>query len=95
MVNQNKVTNREAGRSPKAIRLAQFTVTDVSQVSPSLAIDCLCSSQSPKGLWQSSGKEVLKNQAGCPPWISSWRVKPVEELLREFIVSTAQGTRRT
>ena len=36
MVNQNKVTNLEAGRSPYAVPSAQFTVTNVSQVSPSL-----------------------------------------------------------
>ena len=36
MVNQNKVTNLEAGRSPQAVPSAQFTVTNVSQVRPSL-----------------------------------------------------------
>ena len=36
MVYQNKVTNLEAGRSPQAVSSAQFTVTNVSQVSPSL-----------------------------------------------------------
>ena len=36
MVNQNKVTNFEAGRLPLAVPPAQFTVTNVSQVSPSL-----------------------------------------------------------
>ena len=36
MVNQNKVTNLEAGRSPYAVLSAQVTVTNVSQVSPSL-----------------------------------------------------------
>ena len=36
MVNQNKVTNLEAGRSPWAVLSAQFTVTNVSQVSHSL-----------------------------------------------------------
>ena len=36
MVNQNKVTNLEAGKSPWAVPSAQFTVTNVSQVSPSL-----------------------------------------------------------
>ena len=46
-----------------------------------LAIDCLCSSQSPTGLLKSSGKGVLKNQAGRPQWNSLWGVKPVEELL--------------
>ena len=45
-----------------------------------LAIDCLCSSQSPTGLLKSSRKGVSKNQAGRPPWNSSWGVKPVEEL---------------
>ena len=40
-------------------------------------------------------KGVLKNQAGRPPWNSSWEVKPVEELRCQFMVSTAQGTRRT
>ena len=36
MVNQNKVTNLEAGRLPLAVLSAQFTVRNVSQVSPSL-----------------------------------------------------------
>ena len=36
MVDQNKVTNLEASRSPEAILSAQFKVTDMSQVSPSL-----------------------------------------------------------
>ena len=36
MVYQNKVTNLEAGRSPYAVPSAKFTVTNVSQLSPSL-----------------------------------------------------------
>ena len=36
MVHHNKVTNLEAGGPPQAIPSAQLTVTDMSQVSPSL-----------------------------------------------------------
>ena len=96
MVNQNKVTNLEvAGRRRGFRRLSSRSRMCLRLVPAWLARDCLCSSQSPTGLLKSSGKGVLKNHAGRPPWNSSWGVKPVEELRCQFMVSTAQGTRRT
>ena len=99
MVYQNKVTNLEglglglglklAGRRRRFRQLCSRSRMCLRLVPAWLARDCLCSSQSATGLLKSSGKGVLKNQAGRPPWNSSWGVKPVEELCCEFMVSTA------
>ena len=68
MVNQNKVTNLKTGGSPwRFRRLSSHSLTCRRLVPAWLAIDCLCSSQSPTGLLKSSGKGVLKNQAHRPP----------------------------
>ena len=89
MVNQDKVpTLKLAGPRRQFRRLCSRSRMCLRLVPAWLAIDCLCSSQSSTGLLKSSGKGVLKNQAGRPPWNSSWGVRPVEESRCELMVCT-------
>ena len=88
-----------AGAAQEAPNIGQWEGQDVPMVRSS---SCTVKRGMPSSrrylptyLLKSSGKGVLKNQAGRPPWNSSWGVKPVEELRCEFMDSTAQGTRRT
>ena len=57
-------TLKLAGGRRRFHRISSHSQTCLRLVAAWLAIDCLCSSQSPAALLQSSGKGVLKNQAG-------------------------------
>ena len=96
MVNQNKVINLEIGGAPAAISSAHFRFTDVSQVSLSLLGHRLLVFQPiPNGALEVLRKAGFEEPSRSPSMKQLVGGETRRRAPREFMVRTAQGTRRT